>query len=193
MQRYLELFSYRSNVGAQLSLNEVEAVRLFLVECCPDFSSFTKHSKSLLKYIQKSEVLEFTQEDLQEHETGVCLFTKGAPSDTVIIMLAGSVEVISGKESFKTILGPWSILGANMLSSIRSKTYITDFTAHAISNYCRILKLSRSKYYMLLDKEKEDDRNLTLQQLDYQNHSDVKIEVHSRSNSHSEDEIELKE
>ena len=166
MQRYLELFSYRSNVGGRLSENEVEAVRLFLVECCPDFSSFTKNSDGLLKYIEDSDVVELTQENLQDHEKGYCLYTKGAPADEVIIMLAGNVHVISGKESFKTVLGPWSILGANMFSSVRSKTYITDFTAYVKSAYCRILRLSRSKYYHLLDKEKEGERQLTASQLE---------------------------
>ena len=166
IQRYLELFSYRSNVGSQLTENEMDAVKLFLIECCPDFASFRKSSRDLSKYIEESKVVELTEEQLQEHgDLGYCLYTKGAPSDEVVIMLAGTVEVTSGKESFKTVLGPWSILGANMFSSIRSKAYITDFTAHVKSDYCRILKLSRSKYYMLLDKEKEGDRNLTLSQL----------------------------
>ena len=167
MQRYLELFSYRSNVGAALSQNEREAVRLFLVECCPDFSSFSRNSAGLLKYIEASVVVELTEDQIEEYgDLGYCLYTKGAPSDEIIIMLAGTVQVTSGKESFKTVLGPWSILGANMLSSIRSKSYITDFTAYVKSDYCRILKLSRSKYYMLLDKEKEMDRNLTISQLE---------------------------
>lgn len=181
MQRYLELFSYRSNVGANLSVNEAEAVRLFLVECCPDFSSFKKSSEGLLKYIEESEVHELNQED--NNQAGYCLYTKGAPSDEVTIILAGSVEITSGKESFKTTMGPWSILGANMFSSIRSKTYITDFTAHVSSSYCRYVLLSRSKYYMLLNKEKEGDRKLTLAQLNGASKeelleaTEVKIEV----------------
>ncbi len=178
MQRYLELFSYRTNVGDHLSDNEIEAVRLFLVECCPDFSSFTKTSEGLLNYIRQSQVVEINQEDLEETKHGHCLYTKGAPSGEVTIMLAGTVDVISGKESFKTVMGPWSILGSNMLSSNRNKTYITDFTAHVKSKYCRILKLSRSRYYMLLEEEREDDRNITLSQLkDAEEDSDTDAET----------------
>ncbi|QDZ19691.1 DUF21 domain-containing protein [Chloropicon primus] len=203
MQRYLELFSYRSNVGVQLSENERDAVRLFLVECCPDFATFSKSSRALLKYIEDSQVVEMTEEQLQGHgDLGYCLFTKGAPSDEVMIMLAGTVEVTSGKESFKTSLGPWSILGSNMLSSIRSKTYITDFTAYVKSDYCRILKLNRTKYYMLLDKEKESDRNLTLSQLqergipegeapDESDMEDVQVDLFRRSSSEREENDRL--
>ena len=200
MQRYLELFSYRSNAGSNLSDNEIDAIRLFLVECCPDFSAFRKTSSALLKYIESSQVIELKEEELREHgDLGYCLYTKGAPSDEVTIMLAGMVEVTSGKESFKTVLGPWSILGSNMLSSIRSKTYITDFTAYVKSDYCRILRLDRSRYHMLLDKEQEGDKNLTRSQLEERASMDGnppelrELEVKTDSDDdESDDEIEVK-
>ena len=166
MQRYLELFSYRSNMGDSLGENEVQAICVFLTECSPDFNSFDRASPNLIDFVGKhSVVVELTKEFLDQHENGLCLYTKGAPSEHVMLILAGTVHVISGKEGFTTTLGPWSLLGANMLSATRSRSYITDFTAVTKSDYCRFLKMSRSKYYTLLDTRHEEQKQVMADQV----------------------------
>ena len=120
----------------------------------PGLQRFRKTSSALLKYIESCRSSS-SRRSTRGRRPGLPI--KGVPSDEVTIC-CGTVEVTSGKESFKTVLGPWSILGSNMLSSIRSKTYITDFTAYVKSDYCRILRLNRSRYYMLLTRRRRATR-----------------------------------
>ena len=88
------------------------------------------------------------------------LYKRGKPSNVCTLVLSGRVTVQAGKDSFRSELGPWSLLGADSLEQEDGK-YIPDFTAFVTSDKVRCLSITKAnirKCWLGYDEMEVDPR-----------------------------------
>ena len=74
------------------------------------------------------------------------LYRHGTPSDKCILILSGKIVVYSGKDEFRSELGPWSIIGIDALGS-EPYSFTPDYTAFILSSEVRYLVITRQSFF----------------------------------------------
>lgn len=128
-----------------LSSDEVLAVATHLHANVPQVSRLAGESMAEVKaLVAASLVVEHKRvaKDDRSLESEDSLYKKGKPSNSCILILAGKVVVLAGKDAFRVELGPWATLGQDALG-MDSDTYIPDFSCFVVSADCKYLRISR--------------------------------------------------
>mmetsp|Transcript_3633 Transcript_3633/g.6218 ORF Transcript_3633/g.6218 Transcript_3633/m.6218 type:complete len:290 (+) Transcript_3633:104-973(+) len=89
------------------------------------------------------------------------LYKRGKPSNVCTLILSGRVTVQAGKDSFRSELGPWSLLGADSLEQ-EDGEYIPDYTAFVTSETVRCLSITKAnirKCWLGYDEIEVDPRH----------------------------------
>lgn len=69
------------------------------------------------------------------------LYTRGEHSDLCIFLLSGEVHVVAGRDKFKVTVGPWSVLGQEILIHPDHVGFIPEFSAVVASKSAKYLVL----------------------------------------------------
>ncbi len=159
----------------ELSLEEVKAITAHLQANVPQVVKLVgNNTEAIASLVRKSSVVEVKRRYGQDNQqrsveskllSENLLYKRGKISNTCILILAGKVLVIAGKDGFQAEVGPWMTLGADALTTNEDE-YVPDFSAYIDSpelRYLRILKpVSQSAKELVTNTSNYKDPSGTL-------------------------------
>eukprot|EP00824_Muranothrix_gubernata_P012279 TRINITY_DN26138_c0_g1_i1.p1 TRINITY_DN26138_c0_g1~~TRINITY_DN26138_c0_g1_i1.p1 ORF type:complete len:584 (-),score=118.62 TRINITY_DN26138_c0_g1_i1:3-1754(-) len=132
----LSLFDRRRLLFNRLSPVELQAVYSFLSSNIDCFHQSVIHELALKKLLASKEVVEF------KPSQGKSIYERGSKEQVFTLILQGKVSIVSGKEEFKSEIGPWNVMGK---SALTSESWACDFTAHPLVDV-RAWQITREDY-----------------------------------------------
>ncbi len=84
----------------------------------------------------------------QSAKTGdeAVLYRRGKPETHCTLILSGKMQIVAGREEFRSEAGPWSILGEHALNADEG-SYVSDFRASPLGDVVRCLRFSRTALF----------------------------------------------
>ncbi|KAH9500831.1 Metal transporter cnnm4 [Bulinus truncatus] len=150
--RILGAEQQRSTLPRQLAFVAFQ----FLSTTVEPFSEANLSKHVLQNLMKKDIVINLTPTDPPSQKNYI--YQKGVPTDRFVLILQGTVEVVTGEENMVFESGPFSFFGVDALDLVRkqsslnivkAKDYVPDFSVRAITNV-QYLCIDRSLYLVAL-------------------------------------------
>lgn len=177
----LEFFNYRQRVRGVMSHVEATAVFHHLIKTLKVFtkdraSVSDRAFKNLLRSLQVKDIkLDKSKSDVDYVEDGgLVLYRSGHATNYFTLVLEGKVEVLAGRQKFRSEQARWSIFCDGILDSTYSSyvnrqptiDFVPDFTCRIIKD-SRLLIITREqflaclrgKYDHIENEDEEDEEN----------------------------------
>ena len=160
------IFSSKKVTSITLSSQEVSAIFYHLTGNISEFknslssSSFKDYIKNDCElYIIDYNPNQSINDDISQD--GYNLYTFGTSANYATLILDGKIEIISGRDQFKSYKSRWDILCNNIFqfhiennNQIITNDYIADFNAKVVTS-ARILRLNRDKFIKRVQNQLE--------------------------------------
>jgi hypothetical protein len=128
----------------RLTSEEIAVVTSYLATEIPQVKQFYRHDHTLIREL----VAHATVETLTRRsklplkpEAEDVLVRQGQLRSTFLLVLNGKLTVLVGKDQFRVDKGPWTVLGADVLT-VSEGFYVPDFTAFVSSDQVRVIVLN---------------------------------------------------
>jgi hypothetical protein len=130
----------------KLSLEEVKAVAAYFEKNVPQIMELVGNDVNAIEDLVKQSTVVELKKTVKNTSAKLLpenlLYKRGKISNTCILVLAGKVQVVVGKDGFLSEIGPWMTLGQNALIS-KNDEYVPDFSAYIESPNLRFLRISK--------------------------------------------------
>jgi hypothetical protein len=139
-------------IDEKLSPSECAAVLAHLVANVPEVMAVCKENVKLVEaLVENATVINLKRhsKDPTRPSPDDFLFRRQKLSNSCVLVLNGKMQILAGKDSFRSELGAWSVLGLDALSG----EFVPDFSAYILSDSLRGIRFSTEAVTNIIAKE----------------------------------------